>query len=533
MPYKIYKNKRKAVYTHFPIFVILPPMKKYVPYFITLFFGGILTLAFAPFHHGLLAVFSMMALAYVQEEKPMAQRALLGFTFGLGFFSTSVYWVFISIHTYGESPLWMATILTFLFVSILSGFLALQGALFAYLFPKKTAYSRLLGFPATWVFVEWLRSWLFTGFPWVLLGYSQTQGPLQGWAPLVGVYGVSFLLCCMASLLLYGLQEPSYRFRTLMMVFLILLLGKGFHTISWTTPTEHPISMALVQGNASQSTKWSEEELENLKILYQTMTLPLLSHGNLVVWPESAITAPPWAEASYFHELTTRAKEQHSTLIATAPMSDPGTPNTYYNGLTALGEGHGSYLKRHLVPFGEYVPFHQWLRPLTKFFDLPMSDLSSGKKQQPLIQVGPLQVSAFICYEIAYGPLFYLSTAPAQLLLTLSDDTWFGHSIAPYQHLQIAQWRAIEAEKPLAFVSNSGATALINAKGQITQQLPLFIKSSLQGSLQPMKGITPIVFYGQGPIMGVIFLLLGLPLLTKWFAKRRLSGILRGSLPSN
>lgn len=483
-------------------------MKKWLPYILCLCSGALLTTAFAPFYGWPVAMLAVMVLAWQQQLCSTKRAALLGYVFGFGFFSTSVSWVYISIHVYGNTNIFFSALLTLAFVAILACFVGIQGLLLGFLFPRASTVKLLVGFPSTWVISEWLRSWVLTGFPWVLLGYSQTNSPLKGLAPLIGVYGVSFIVCLLGCLLLMLLKQ---RFRYGFTIFSILLILGASYLFSWqhwTYPIGKPLSVSLLQGNVPQSLKWSEEEVEENKTLYRSMTLPHLQ-DNLIVWPESAITAPPWYVEDYLRTLSQETKQHNSTLIAGLPINDPDTPSIYYNGLIALGAGQGTYLKRHLVPFGEYVPLESWLRKLNGFFDLPMSDVTAGPRRQPLITAGSVQIAAFICYEIAYAKLVYPGSLASNLLLTISDDTWFGRSVAPYQHLQIGQWRALETGRPLLFASNSGTTAIVNAQGKITQILPLFVKASLDGSLQPMTGVTPIMEYGQAPILWCIIGLLG------------------------
>ncbi len=479
-------------------------MKRYTPFLISFLSGALLTLAFAPFHLWPLAILLPAIFLYLQIKSPQ-KAALIGFTFGLGFFGTSIYWVFISIHIYGASNAILAALLTLGFVALLAVAPTIQAYLLAKLFPTNNVTKLLLGFPCTWVFSEWLRSWLFTGFPWVLLGYSQSTSPLRGLAPILGEFGVSLVLCFMAGLLVLAMHKR--RLVSASSIAAIFIASYLLTLVPWTHPYQKPVSVSLLQGNVAQSFKWSAKALEDSKKLYRHMTMNHLN-AKLIIWPESAITAPPWYEQAYLKDLSEQAKAHDSTVIVGLPVSTPQAPDRYLNGLLAIGQGSGEYFKRHLVPFGEYVPLERWLRKLQGFFDLPMSNLQPGPKHQAFIQTAGIQFAPFICYEIAYAGLVYPGLANAQALITISDDSWFGHSTAAAQHLQIGQWRAIETRRPMLFVSNSGATAIIDANGTITQQLPMFTRASLDANVQATSGITPIMRYGKWPFLVLIGIIL-------------------------
>ena len=292
-------------------------------------------------------------------------------------------------------------------------------------------------------------------------------------------------------------------------MFLILatlwLGGSLLQKQEWTQPAAAlPLSITLVQPNNPVLTKWNQNTLPAILSDIRTKTVSL-AHQDIIVWPESAIPALQHSVQGILDELNDIAIDQQTALVMGLPTS---TNNKYFNAVIGLGTATGSYQKRRLVPFGEYVPLEQWLRGAIAFFDLPMSSFSAGADQQALIQIGPYKLATAICYEIAYSGQLAADASEANLLLTVSNDTWFGDSLGPHQHLQIARIRALETGKPLLRATNDGITAFIGAKGQIQSQLPRFSSGLLQGSVMPRMGVTPYTRWGVLPVASLCLMLL-------------------------
>ena len=294
--------------------------------------------------------------------------------------------------------------------------------------------------------------------------------------------------------------------------------GFAWQQVSWTEPSSQaPLKVALVQGNIPQQLKWSPSYRDQIIEHYLSLSAPLLeadSAVDLIVWPETALPLlyhQAWPALAGFEQ---RLRDSKSGLISGIPYRAPATqdePARYHNSIMALGQADGLYHKQRLVPFGEYVPLENWLRGLIDFFDLPMSNFSLGPDQQQPIQLNSggqeTRISASICYEIVYPDLIASSAADAHLLLTISNDSWFGDSLAPTQHLQMARMRALETGRPLIRATNNGISALVGADGQIQQQGPQFQVDLLLGSVQPFSGTTPFVLWGSTAI-GLIALVL-------------------------
>ena len=480
--------------------------------------GAALVLAFAPFDGGWLAP-AALALLFLLWWRTDARRAFgLGWAFGLGHMGFGVFWLHHSIAQFGGFDPISAKAVTLAFAAFLAGFPALVGGLVNRWLPPGRA--RLwLGYPAAWVLAEWLRTWLFTGFPWLLVGYSQTDTPLAGWAPLAGVLGVSLAVALAASALAglvaggwAGLRRPA----PWALLVVLYLGGWGLSWPTWSRPAGAPLTVALVQPNIPQAIKWRpEQRLPTLERLLR------LSEGapeaELVIWPETAV--PAFAEvlqADFLDPVDRRWRQAGRRLLLGIPVSE--TSARYYNAAIVLGASPPShYYKRHLVPFGEYLPFKAWLGPVMDWLAVPMSDFSAGTQARPLMTVGPHAVGLSICYEDAFGREVAQALPDAHYLVNLSNDAWFGDSLAPHQHLQMARMRALETARWLLRGTNTGISALIDPKGRVVGRQRLFTTGVLQGRIEPLAGATPYVKWGDGPVLGLILLML----MAAWRSGRR------------
>ncbi len=477
--------------------------------------GATMSLGYAPFNHFMAAILCpalLLGLWLISSAKRACWR---GFLFGMGLFGVSVSWVYISIHVYGKTAAPIAGILTLLFIAILSGMFCLQGYLLNRLFPNNTVKKVLLAFPALWLLTEWFFSWFLTGFPWLLLGYSQLHSPLRGYAPILGVFGVSLLTCFSAGLWVAfaGIRQRHKQIGILVILCGLWMSGYGLNKIHWTRPAARPQSVSLIQGNIPQEMKWQADQFAHIIELYYQLTRSQWGR-DIIVWPEAAIPIPIWYVEDYLAQLNDQAKQHFSSVVLGIPKEAKHS-DQYYNTVLALGDGSGIYYKRHLVPFGEYLPLEHLLRGVINFFDIPMSDFIKGNKQQPLLHLNGIPTAAFICYEVAY-PALVLNTMPqAQLMLVVSDDSWFGDSLAAPQHLAIGQMRALEMGRPMLFSTNNGITAVINPQGHITATAPRFKRAILQATVEPQQGSTPFMVWGELPVIILVIGMLGWALLAK------------------
>jgi len=473
--------------------------------------GIILTFAFAPCEIFPLGLLSMTGLLALWIQSPSAKRAFWsGYCFGLGFFGFGVYWVFISIHVFGDVPIPLAILITSGMIAILSLFPACTGYLLNRNFPLPTTAKLVYAFPAIWVFMEWLRSMFFSGFPWLLLGYSQTNSPLKGYAPILGVYGISLAICIGSGLLLnafFRYQQKNFKSlcQNLLALVLIFLLGGLFSLIPWTIREGKPLTVSLVQGNIPQTTKWSPDYLQSSVTTYTTLTEALWGKRDIIIWPETALPLPLQNAETLINELDEKARNSHSALILGIPIRTPDD-KSYYNSIVTLGADKGVYSKRHLVPFGEYTPFASILANPLQFMDIPVSEMTEGSLNQSPLMLGKIKILPSICYEIAFPLLIRSPDKSINMLLVVTNDAWFGNSSAEPQHLQMAAMRALEFGKPVLFVSNDGITAIINQHGQVEASIPRGQAMVLNGSVQPMYGVTPWLINGMDPVLFIFIL---------------------------
>ena len=486
--------------------------------------GGLTPLFLAPFDIWPLALLSL-ALFYLGLRELKPRQALgRGWCYGFGLFGAGTSWIYVSIHTYGGASVVLAALLMLGFVAAVALFFALPAWAWARWFRRTDApLADALAFAALWLGQEAFRGWFLTGFPWLYSGYSQLHGPLAGLAPMGGMWLVSFALALSAALLcnLSRLRERKPLLAAGVILLLApWLLGLAFKGHGWTAPAGEPLTVAAVQGNIAQSIKWNPEAVDHQLQLYRDKTF-VSKPADIIVWPETAVPVLMDSAQGYLAVMGRFASDRHSALITGVPIRQvEDGQRRFYNGITVVGEGEGLYRKQKLVPFGEYVPLQDLLRGLIAFFDLPMSDFARGPADQPLLQAKGYRIAPFICYEVVYPELAASMAARSDLLLTISNDTWFGTSIGPLQLLQLAQMRALEAGRWMIRATNNGVTALIDPFGNITTQVPQFEEAVLYGEVTPMQGLTPYLLLRSWPMTVVCVLLLGWALLRRRAAGR-------------
>lgn len=471
--------------------------------------GALMPLALAPFSLWPIAILSTALLFWALQNQTPRQALVKATVFGFGLFFAGVSWVYISIHDHGFISAPVAFVGTVLFCLFLAVIFAAPFALSAII--PQTPLALGFGLPAIWVISEWIRGWIFTGFPWLYAGYAHTGTWLNGWAPIGGVLWLSFINAMAAAALVQSLQKP----RAAMLSVLVMALwlgGYGLQNINWTQSTGTELSVVLIQPNVDQEDKWSLVEQDNILQLLARQTEPHWG-ADIIIWPEGAIPALPKQVMDYLIEVDNRAKVNQTSLLTGIPTQDP-RERRYYNSMLALGESRGQYDKTRLVPFGEYVPLEGILRGLNRFFDLPMSSFSLGAAKQSLLTAKGQSIATAICYEIAYPNLVADRAANASILMTVSNDAWFGRSMAPRQHMQMARMRAIENRKPLMRGTNNGVTALVDYKGNIYQQLEQYSAGELSGTVVPRVGQTFFNRFGSWPAV-ILSLLISLGLASR------------------
>ncbi|MEO7386025.1 MAG: apolipoprotein N-acyltransferase [Gammaproteobacteria bacterium] len=469
--------------------------------------GAGLPLSFAPFEFWWLAPLLLALLFLVVEGHASRERALRGFWFGFGSFATGTYWLYISIHDFGGVVPPIAVALCGALILLMAAYGAAWGFLTGLVARQDRAWQYLAVLPATWVGVEWVRGWLFSGFPWLSLGYGQIDGPLAAWAPVAGVQGVSLVVVLGAgalALLLTGTNRERMAAAAVLAVTGLataLLAGRD-----WTVPAGEPLDVALIQGGISQDRKWLTEELETTKTLFRDLTVGL-DRADLIIWPEAAIPALAHEEADFLRSLGELMKARHQELVLGMLTFDFGT-GEFRNSLLTVGASTGVYHKRHLVPFGEYFPVPDFVRNVLRLMNLPYTDITPGLDGQRPLLVRGVALAPSICYEDAFGNELRDFLPEAGLLVNVSNDGWFGDSIAPHQHLQMARFRALESGRFMLRSTNTGITAVIDPRGQVVSQGEQFKPVVVSATVQPRSGATPWIRFGTWPALGVSALLL-------------------------
>lgn len=487
-----------------PTILTLPADRPAISQAVFFVFGCLATLAFAPFRwYWLLPLLLLPLLQVCLTLSPRdAGRHL--FWFGFGQFLSGTYWIYISVVIFGQAPVWVALLLMFGLVLIMSLYLGLSGWLIGWLAGGEP-WLLLAVAPACWVLVEWLRGWVLTGFPWLALGYSQIDGPLAGFAPVAGVYGVTAMLLLSTAAVLVVLHVRG-RARLIAVAVAVLpwLVGGILRTIDWTETAGPPLRVTLIQGAVPQDRKWLPEQFRPTLEYYLGETLRARG-SDIVVWPEVAIPAVSDRVEGYLSALNADAHETGQTiLLGILERADgPGDQVRIYNSVFALdGGARQIYRKRHLVPFGEYFPVPARVREWMRMLNLPHSDLAAGREDQPLIETPEgVRLAVAICYEDAYGAEQLYALPAASLLVNVSNDAWFGDSIAPHQHLQIARMRALEVGRSTVRATNTGISAFIGPDGKVLETGPQFQPTTMTKSVMPRRGSTPYAATGNRPIV--------------------------------
>lgn len=474
--------------------------------------GALVTLSLAPFGIWPAGILSCALYAWLLSRCSARQALWRGWLYGLGLFGTGVSWVYVSIHVYGYASVPLAALLTVLFCAGL----ALLHAAFAACYVRwvrPLPGGMLAGFAALWVLFEWLRSWLLTGFPWLYVGYAHLETPLAGWAPILGIYALSFATVLTGTCLFLAWRSRQPAALATYAVILVTVWGGGaiLRPIEWVVPgAEKPLSVALYQPDIDQSHKWQPGEFPRIVDQFEK-ALPQQYGHDIILWPESALPRFYHQVRDVLDPIASHARLLDNTLITGIPWYEADS-GEYYNSIVALGAGEGLYHKQRLVPFGEYVPLEDWLRGLIAFFDLPMSGFSAGPPGQQLLQANGYPIAPFICYEIVYPDLVADGARRADLLVTISNDSWFGASIGPLQHLEMARMRALENGRYLLRGTNNGISAIIDHRGRILGQTAQFEEAVLTGEAQMMLGSTPFASFGSRPVLSACLLALLLQL---------------------
>jgi apolipoprotein N-acyltransferase len=492
--------------------LLLPADRPVLSRLIAFLVGSAMSLSFAPFGYSLLAPLLVLPLLYICMIVSPRDAGGHAYWFGLGMFLTGTYWIYISVHVFGNAALWIALLLMVGLAVIMALFLWIAGWLISRL-SQGEPWRLLFVVPAAWVLIEWLRGWVFTGFPWLALGYGQIDTLFAGWAPVLGVYGVSFMLMISTTaIIVVLLSNGVQRLIGLSVVVLPWLLGGMLLLVDWTEPDGGSIRATIVQAGVSQDKKWDRDNLQPIMEFYRKSTLSVPA-SEIIVWPEVAIPALNDQVDNYINlvERDLRRGKQSVVFGILERSFEQTAEGDIYNSVMILGgEERQSYRKRHLVPFGEYFPVPAGVREWMKMQNLPHSDLAAGEGVQPLlVAANGAKLAVAICYEDAYGAEQLYAFPDADVLINVSNDAWFGDSIAPHQHLEIARMRALEVGRYAIRSTNTGISAFIGASGELLAVGKQFEPQLMTADVVTRRGMTPYARGGNRPIIGLCLAIIG------------------------
>jgi len=481
--------------------------------------GGVLTLSFSPFDIYLLAFVALATFKLSLSIELSVKRAILrGFLFGLGLFGSGVSWVFVSMVVGEQSGLFIPLLMTLFYCSFWATFPAIS----AYIFIKLCTnnYFDWLIFACIWIFVEYIRGeWVLGGFPWLQISYSQLDSYIAGYIPIFGVYGAGLIIAMISALLAESLLCKNICSKPIMGVTVLFAVGAVLQSISWTDVSGGSIKVTLIQGNIAQKDKW---QLENRNTTLKQYYDDSAEHWNsdIIIWPETAIPAYySDVKGSYLRPLKAEAMAHNTTIIISLPYK--GEAGKLYNAVLTLGESQGFYKKIHLLPFGEYLPWQPVSGYLLGLMNVRLGKFSSGGIDQALLEAAGHQFVTSICYEDAFGEQSIRFIEQAKFLVNVTNDAWFGRSIEPYQHMQIARVRALESGRYLLRATNTGVTAIVSDKGKIIHQAPTMQRASITADIKPMSGLTPYARTGDKPVIVLILMVLLGTLLNKYYLMKK------------
>ena len=478
--------------------------------------GGATAFAFAPYDITVLPFITLALLFHLWRTAGPGRAFINGYLFGLGLFGAGVSWLHISINLFSGINLAGAWLLTFLLVAYLSLFPALTGFL-GNCRPLRSDYCFfLIVMPSLWALGEWVRSWLLTGFPWLTLGYTQTDGMLSGYGSLFGVFGISFIIAFLAGglVLLMGKDRKMSLALTLL---LVLAVSWQLRALPWTVNSGREIEVALIQGSIPQEIKWLPEYRELSLERYPELTQPFWGH-DLIIWPETAVPGFLHQFRGYIDGLDRAASHNGSILLVGLPTKDPDSGERF-NSLALLGAERQVYNKRHLVPFGEYLPLKPLLQWPLDLLQVSIADFAaSAADGPPLFHGDGFSMGLSICFETVFGSEVIKALPEAQVLVNVSNDAWFGDSASPHQHLQMARMRAIETGRYLLRATNTGISAIIDEKGKIVGKTRQFEADAVATKVPLYTGSTLYVRTGDIPVVTLCLVLLAWVLL---FSKKK------------
>ncbi|MEA3405250.1 MAG: apolipoprotein N-acyltransferase [Pseudomonadota bacterium] len=492
---------------------------------LALVLGGISVLAFAPFEFSPVILGSLAGLFWLWlNAESRFDGFKLGLWFGLGIYGVGVSWLFSSMYFYSGVPLVLAVLATFAFVFFLSLYTGLSGWLARYFFDKnRPGLMMFVLFPAVWVLAELLRGSVFGGFPFLQVGTTHLGTWLDGYAPVLGVLGVSWMVAMSAGLLLWFVTQRSWVGPSTLLC-LLWSLGGLLQDVEWVQESGKPIDIALIQGNIPQDKKWDQKEFYPSLKTYVSLTKQNMD-ADVIVWPETAIaTYYETVEKGALRTFIKDAKMLNTDILAGVITGEEGSDN-YYNALVNLHNPEERYLKTHLVPFSEFFPLYSLFDFLAGLFDIPFATFSHGPQDQKPMILGGQPAALSICYEMAFGEELAQSLPEAKYMITVSNDAWFAHTFEPHQQVQDVKMRALELGREIARSTNTGQTIIVGVDGEIKASIEAYQQGVLRGTVQPYEGMTFYAEWKQLPILFMLFTVFGFILSKRYFLTGRFSKV--------
>lgn len=480
-----------------------------------LLLGIVAAAGFAPVSVSLATITSVALLWQIWSTNTPRVAAAAGFAFGFGLFSSGTYWLYTAVHGVGKVPVPVALLLMGGLVALMATYYGLLGWFYARYCRHHLPMEGLCLLPGGWVLMEWLRGWFLSGFPWLTVGYSQIDTPLAGYAPALGVYGVSLAAVTVSGALLLAMRRRY----TLAVVSVACIYGAGFllRGVAFVHPTGAPVSVALVQGSVPQDEKWAEENREPTRQLYRDLTQKAWG-ARVIVWPEATLPQLYHDAVPFLADVYADARRHGSSLVMGMLRYD-ADQDAIRNGLVALGEDEEWYYKRRLVPFGEFFPVPSFVRRWMRLQNLSYVDLMPGSEHQPALRIAGLTLGETICYEDSYAAEQLAVLKEADALVNVSNDAWYGDSSAPHQHLEITRMRALEAGRWMMRATNNGISAFIAPDGHVVSRTRQFVPQVLHGSITPYGGMTPYARLGNVPVLALCVLAVCLGLYVPYRAR--------------
>ncbi len=463
--------------------------------------------AFAPYGLSFLGVLGPAVLFLLWDFSSPRDAARTGFWFGAALFGAGTWWIYTAVHDFGEAPAWLALFLLAALLAIKGAYYGLCGYVLLRIAPDHSPARSLLLIPAGWTLMEWLRGWLFTGFPWLQLGYAQSDTPLAALATAGGIHLVTFATAATAGALVVLLHPGRGRIGAVALAAAFWIGGWLLTGHEWTRPSGPPLEIALLQGAIPQDEKWLAANRAATLEKYRLLNREALG-ARIIVWPESAIPVLAQDAQAYLAEIRAESAAQGSDVMLGLLDLDPRT-GVIRNGLYSMSAaGDGWYFKRRLVPFGEFFPVPPTVRRWMRLHSLPYYDMTPGEESQTPLEAGGEKLAATICYEDAYGAEQLAALRSATLLVNATNNAWFGDSSAPHQQLQMARFRALEAGRWLMRATSNGITAVIAPDGRVAARIPQFQPGILKSRVVPRTGLTPYARTGNWPILSFAFAML-------------------------